>query len=127
MGAGEWVYREDLATRPSEEHLQCLQVELQGNCYAPMKHNGPPSKMELRRQELVEKGMIENSPGILDAKDPWVWESNLTEYKIVFESDPNKYRERVRKIMSDRTIHLIGDSLTRQWYRQIMCEFIHVH
>ena len=33
--AGTWTYRPDLVVFPSEEHLKCLDREVQGNCHDP--------------------------------------------------------------------------------------------
>jgi hypothetical protein len=75
--------------------------------------------------------MIWNSPGILDASDPWMWHSDLEEYKMVPYGKNNQdiYRERIRKLLlhpEGRTIYFVGDSLTRQWQHSMKCEIIHV-
>lgn len=126
--AGEWVYKPEQATRPSREHLQCLNGEVKGNCHDPNYWKQPlvgkaKTSAEDRHKNLNK---INNSPGMLAANDTWVWESSISHYKIVSEQNPDSYRERVRKILSDRKIFLVGDSLTRQWYQTMICELVHV-
>jgi len=76
IAAGQWVYHPEQAKHPSTQHLQCLNQERQGNCHnMATKHARP-------KQGLINathKGHIENSPGMFQAMDPYVWESNLTE------------------------------------------------
>ena len=72
--------------------------------------------------------MIMDSPGILNASDPWVWESDLEPYKVLPADDRDEYISRVRKIFGGKhppTIFFVGDSLTRQWHRAVSCELEH--
>ncbi len=123
--AGAWVYRPDKALRPSAEHLQCLDQELQGNCHDPDAWKNTTLKHKLVRHENMEKKAIANSPGILAAKDPWFWQSNHP-LMAVLDAEDKDYERKVRTALQNSTIYLVGDSLTRQWSQVMRCELIHV-
>jgi hypothetical protein len=126
--AGQWVYEPSQTFASSPEYLQCLDQELQGNCHDPSaweKTNFEPAK--LRHQSLL-KNAVHNSPGILKGSDPWAWQSNLSNYKVVTYNnhEHEQYRKRISTILSNRTIYLVGDSLTRQWGQTMRCEIMHI-
>lgn len=77
--AGEWIKKSDAAAnlhRPSPEHLQCLDREYQGNCHDPEKHRNVTT-------DAGYEHTIFNSPGIMDANDPWVWRSDNPLYQVM--------------------------------------------
>lgn len=115
--AGEWINRPYQNKQPSYEHLQCLKQEVQGNCYEPDKY-----PKGLRDKHIVRA----NSPGILSAADQLVWESDISEYKVISENSIDAYKERINKLLNNRRIYFIGDSITRQWYKTMFCELVHV-
>ena len=123
--AGAWVYRPDKALRPSAEHLQCLDQEMQGNCHDPDAWKKTTLKYKLIRHENMEKKALANSPGILAAKDPWSWQSNHP-LMAVLDAEDKDYERMVRTALQNSTIYLVGDSLTRQWSQVMRCELIHV-
>lgn len=123
--AGAWVYRPDKELRPSAEHLQCLDQELQGNCHDLDAWKKTTSLPKLARHKSMEKKAIANSPGILAAKDPWVWQSNHS-LMAVLDAEGKDFEGMVRTALNNSTIYLVGDSLTRQWSQVIRCELIHV-
>jgi hypothetical protein len=115
--AGRWEYQpketihESTKSYYSAEHLQCLDREVQGNCH----HS---SGMRVKR---MKRGTIENSPGILNASDPWIWVSEDPAYKVIEDNIGL-----IRSVVANRTIYLIGDSVTRQWMQEMICEYTHV-
>ena len=126
--AGNWTYRPDLRLVLSREHLQCLDQERQGNCHDPdaWKHSDDVAKKS--RHESMMKQAVLNSPGILNASDPWVWTSNLEPYKVLPIDNKDEYISRVRRLFlpNPMRIFFVGDSLTRQWQHAIKCELEHV-
>jgi hypothetical protein len=128
MLPGRWVNDPNRSIHYSTEHLQCLDQERQGNCHDPDAWKNTDDKAKLSRHEALLKNYIKNSPGILNASDPWVWESNLTSYKVLYyqRQNPDEYRRQVLNLWKDRTIFLVGDSLTRQWSQVLRCELIHL-
>lgn len=130
--AGTWTYRPDLVVFPSEEHLICLDREVQGNCHDPSSWvNASDGSPKLSRHKSILKNMVGNSPGILNASDPWMWHSDLEQYQTVpyGKNNQDEYRERIRKLLlhpEGRTIYFVGDSLTRQWQHSMKCEIVHV-
>jgi hypothetical protein len=125
---GKWVNAPERAIPYTSEHLKCLSIERQGNCHDPdawKKTKDPTAKT---RHNAILTDSVRNSPGILNASDPWVWESNLTLYKVVnyHRQHPEKYIQAFRKLWESTTVYLVGDSLTRQWSRVLLCELIHL-
>ncbi|KAL7527462.1 hypothetical protein ACHAWF_002190, partial [Thalassiosira exigua] len=125
--AGSWVMRPDLAMNPSVEHIHCLEEEDEGNCH-DLEDDGKLRSIKQRRYKAVTSKKILNSPSVVNASDPWVWESDLEEYRLMpyYRTNQDEYRERIRELLHDRTIYLVGDSLTRQWHQTMKCELIHV-
>lgn len=113
--AGQWIYQPDQVQPPSHSYLKCLNQERHGNC-----HNSPTISAKQPRKRAVLNGFVHNSPGMFTGMDPYMWESNLTDYKI--SSDYNS----VQKLIKNRKFFLIGDSLTRQWRQSLLCEFQHL-
>jgi hypothetical protein len=66
----------------------------------------------------MKKGDVKNSPGILKGYDPYMWESHDEAYKVL-PQDIGVYHQ-VLKALENRTIFLIGDSLTRQWVSAVL-------
>ncbi|KAL7529940.1 hypothetical protein ACHAWF_003172 [Thalassiosira exigua] len=128
--AGSWTMRPDLAVIPSAEHLQCLDEELEGNCHdlEASKNANDVTKQKLNRYNSMVSNKLQNSPGIMNSSDPWVWQSDLEEYRTVpfYKTNQDEYKERIRKLFENRTMYFIGDSLTRQWQHSIKCELVHV-
>jgi hypothetical protein len=125
---GQWVNDPERAIHYTSEHLKCLDMERQGNCHDPDAWNKTDDAAKKTRHNSILKDSIRNSPGILNASDPWVWESNLTLYKVVHyhRQHPEKYIQAIRELWKNRTVYLVGDSLTRQWSRVLLCELIHL-
>ena len=126
--AGQWVNKPEQAFVPGQKHLQCLDQERQGNCHDPdlwMKTNDPA---RLSRHNSLLKGAVSNSPGILNASDPWVWQSNVPRYEVIpyNKGEHEQYRKQTSAVLSNRTIFLVGDSLTRQWSQVMRCEIMDV-
>ena len=123
--AGRWMCRPDQALHPSREHLMCLDTtERQGNCNNDTANRLSKDKARKSRLVAMEKDAVINSPGILTANDPWVWESNIEEYKILSYDDMQK--KEIQQLLGRKKVHMIGDSLTRQWAHTMGCEFEHV-
>ncbi|GAX14133.1 hypothetical protein FisN_8Hh028 [Fistulifera solaris] len=123
--AGRWVHRPHQALQYSTAHLQCLDQERQGNCHDPDAWKYSNDKAKQSRHRAILKQAVANSPGILNASDPWVWESDYGPYQVL-PYDAAIYKERVRKLLHNRTIYLIGDSVTRQWAQVLRCELMHI-
>ena len=81
--AGTWIYQPDLVVRPSEEHLVCLDRERQGNCHDLNSWINTTDGQKLARHNSILNNAVRNSPGILNGSDPWVWYSDLKQYKTV--------------------------------------------
>jgi len=115
--AGEWVYKPGIqAIHPSKEHLMCLDRERQGNCHDADAWTKSNDTAKQSRHNSVIANAIINSPGILSANDPWVWESNLPQYQeLSNHSGPDLYKKQVHKAVRGRKLYLVGYSLTRQW------------
>lgn len=124
--AGQWVRRPDWTYVPSPNHLQCLDLERQGNCHDPNAWKMTTDKAKMSRHIALVHNAVINSPGILNASDPFVWQSNLPEYNVIPWVRRQEYRQRIGAILSNRTIYLVGDSLTRQWSQAIRCEIMHI-
>ena len=126
--AGSWIHQPGSRRVLSEEHLRCLDQERQGNCHDPdaWKHTEDPAKLS-RHTSMLKKALL-NSPGILNASDPWVWTSDLEQYKALPMDNRGDYISRVRKLFGGGavTIFFVGDSLTRQWSHAMKCELEHV-
>lgn len=122
--AGRWVYRPEEALHPSPEHLVCLDLEKQGNCNNDTANELSDEKPRKSRLESQAKGAVINSPGILEANDPWIWESDIDEYKILSYSQ--MHQPEIQQMIRGRKFYLLGDSLTRQWAHSMRCEFQHV-
>jgi len=126
--AGEWVYKPGIqAIHPSKEHLMCLDRERQGNCHDADAWTKSNDTAKQSRHNSVIANAIINSPGILAANDPWVWESNVPQYQVLsYHSGPELYKKQVHKAVRGRKLYLVGDSLTRQWSQAMRCELQHV-
>ena len=126
--AGQWIYEPSQAFVSSPEYLQCLDQELQGNCHDPSSWEKTDFKPAKSRHNLMLKNAVQNSQGILNGSDPWAWQSNLSNYKVVAYNnhEHEQYRKRISTILSNRTIYLVGDSLTRQWGQTMRCEIMHI-
>lgn len=125
--AGEWVYKPGIqAIHPSQDHLMCLDQERQGNCHDEDAWKKTNDTAKHTRHNSMMKNAIENSPGILSANDPWVWQSQLPQYRVLSNEDPAKYKKQVQEATRNSKFYLVGDSLTRQWAQAMKCEFIHV-
>jgi hypothetical protein len=111
---------EETKSHYTEAHLECLAVEHQGNCYNHSALVEKEGKINLRLNSM-RAGTLQNSPGILNASDQWVWVSEDPAYKVIDYDD----KDLLRSVVENRTIYLIGDSLTRQWAHQMRCEFAH--
>jgi hypothetical protein len=123
--AGRWVCRPEEALHPSPEHLTCLDMtERQGNCNSDTANRLSKDKARKSRVKSMELNAVINSPGILNANDPWVWESDIEEYKIL--SYAEMQRKEIRQLLGRKKIYMIGDSLTREWSHAMGCEFEHV-
>jgi len=127
--AGSWVYKPEERMVLSEAHLRCLDQERQGNCHDPdaWKHTNDTAKQS--RYNSILKNAVRNSPGILNASDPWVWKSTAEAYRVMDHHDMNAYRLRVRKLFASPAatrIYFVGGSLTRQWQHVMKCELEHV-
>lgn len=126
---GAWVNDPERSMHYTFDHLQCLDQERQGNCHDSNAWQNTTENPKIARRDALLLKSIQNSPGILNASDPWVWESNISWYKVIdyHRRNPQEYQERLRKILENgRKIYLIGDSLTRQWAQTMRCEFMHV-
>jgi hypothetical protein len=110
----------ETTSRYTEAHLECLAVEHQGNCYDPSVLAHKEGKINLRLNGM-RAGTLQNSPGVLNASDHWVWVSEDPAYKTIDYND----KDLIRDVVQNRNIYLIGDSLTRQWSHQMRCEFAH--
>lgn len=116
--AGTWVEKPNQPII-SPEHLHCLDREFQGNCHSV--------ESNLKRNSTAEyRHTIFNSPGILAANDQFTWQSNHPIYDVMPNNNLEEYRARLNDVLKSRTIFLIGDSLTRQWYQTMKCELMHV-
>jgi len=126
--AGSWIHHPSSRMVLSEEHLRCLDQERQGNCHDPdaWKHTNDTAKHS-RHKSMLKEAVL-NSPGILNASDPWVWTSDLEQYKALPMDNRGEYISRVRKLFGGEpvTIFFVGDSLTRQWSHAMKCELEHV-
>lgn len=126
--AGSWVYRPAERIVLSAAHLQCLDGERQGNCHDPnaWKYTNDTAKLS-RHKSLLANG-VRNSPGILNASDPWVWESSSEPYRVMDRRDVERYRARIQQLFAapSTRVFLVGDSLTRQWQHAMKCELEHV-
>ncbi|GAX11942.1 hypothetical protein FisN_8Lh028 [Fistulifera solaris] len=123
--AGRWVNRPNQALQYSAEHLQCLDLERQGNCHDPDAWKYSNDKAKQSRHRAILKQAVANSPGILNASDPWVWESDSFPYQVL-PYHVEEYKQRVRRLLHNRTIYLVGDSVTRQWAQVLRCELLHI-
>lgn len=126
LAAGQWIERPSQAVHYTQEHLQCLDRERQGNCHDPDAWKTSNDTAKQSRHRAILKNAVANSPGILNASDPWVWESNYSVYQVIPYDDPEAYRHRVRRLLKNRTIYLVGDSVTRQWAQTLRCELEHL-
>ena len=126
--AGEWVYQPNHVSVLFQKHLQCLDRERQGNCHDPTSWERTNDTAKISRHNSLLKNAVSNSVGILDASDPWVWQSNLSNYKVISynRDETNRCCERIRTILLNRKIFLIGDSLTRQWGQVMRCEIMNI-
>lgn len=126
--AGRWVYRPEEQRQymhMSAEHLQCLDQERQGNCHDEDAWKKSNDTAKRSRPGAISKNAVRNSIGILSGQDPWVWESNISMYQTL--PMDNNYSSTVNALLgSNRSIWLVGDSLTRQWAQVMRCEFVHV-
>ncbi|KAL7562835.1 hypothetical protein ACA910_002454 [Epithemia clementina (nom. ined.)] len=121
--AGKWIKKPEHAIKYSKEHLACLDAERQGNCHDPESWMNTTDNARFHRYESIKANAILNSAGILNASDPWVWESGHTAYKVIPYESADFYKKRIRKLFANgRKIYLIGDSLTRQWTQVLRCE-----
>jgi hypothetical protein len=117
--AGRWVYQpkktihESTKSFYSAQHLQCLDTERQGNCY----HS---SGMRAIRMN-TDPGAIQNSDGVLNASDPWIWVSEDPAYKVIEDNIGL-----IRSVVVNRTLYIVGDSLSRQWMQEMRCEYAHL-
>ena len=124
--AGKWVYSQSGSVRPSKDHLLCLDQERQENCHDEDAWKKSNDTAKLSRRNAMKEKAVQNSPGILSADDPWIWESKHLQYRALAFDDRNLYIKQVGKALRDRVIYLVGDSLTRQWAQVMRCELIHV-
>lgn len=124
LAAGRWVERPSQAVRYTQLHLQCLDLERQGNCHDPDAWKTSNDKAKQSRHRAILKNAVANSPGILNASDPWVWESDFFPYQAIPYDD--QYKQRIRRLLHNRTIYLVGDSVTRQWAQVLRCELVHL-
>lgn len=126
LAAGQWVKRPAQSVHYTPEHLQCLDRERQGNCHDPDAWKTSNDTAKQSRHRAILKNAVANSPGILNASDPWVWESNYSAYQVLPYDDPVLYKQRIRRLLTNRTIYLVGDSVTRQWAQVLRCELVHL-
>jgi hypothetical protein len=126
MQAGRWVHRPEEALHPSPKHLKCLDKELQGNCHDEKANLLSKLQPRQSRVENMKKGAVVNSPGILAANDPWVWESDIEEYKVMSYELLHHPDTGNVLFANNRTIYLLGDSLTRQWTQSLVCDAQHL-
>jgi len=125
--AGEWLYKPGIqAIHPSPDHLICLDQESQGNCHDEDAWKITNDKAKLTRHNSITRNAISNSPGILSANDPWVWQSHLPQYQVLSNEDTVLYKKQLGEVLQNRKIYLVGDSLTRQWSQVMRCELVHV-
>jgi hypothetical protein len=118
LAAGNWVCDKSSSQHNlSHAHLQCLNMELQGNCYNYTFNLVGPKQSRIASLNM---GSILNSADILQGRDSCKWESTLEEYKALGHNP--KF---IRQLVEGRKIFLIGDSLTRQWTQLMHCEFVH--
>ncbi|KAL3924737.1 MAG: hypothetical protein SGILL_000864 [Bacillariaceae sp.] len=120
MQAGQWTYRPEHADHPTQEHLRCLSAEVQGNCHHSKWIKDQKSRQ--RRHDKMQTGQIVNSEGILHANDPWVWESDREAYKVLPFCLLHNAETADILFANNRTIYLLGDSLTRQWWQSMRCD-----
>jgi hypothetical protein len=121
--AGRWVYRPSEALRYSAAHLKCLAPEANGNCWEDTSYMPKKTRNKKRaRYDAVQKGIVANSPGILNASDPYVWVSEDPAYRVANAADTAL----IRRLVKGRRFFLIGDSLTREWFYTLRCEFEHI-
>jgi hypothetical protein len=124
LSAGNWEYNADLS-RHSNAELQCLSdlEPNQGHCNANANLEGARLR-RLNHSELV------NSPGMFDSHDPYFWTSNSDLHQVLSLGDDDivqqSNKDRLKVEMLNRTVYLIGDSLTRQWTASLQCELMHV-
>ena len=116
--AGNWVRSQGDDQRLSEEHLACLAEERQGNCHDARANEKHPDATS--RAKAASMHGILNSPEILEGWDPWVWQSRLRPYRAF---GGGHHAE--RRLLNATHLVLIGDSLTRQWHRAMLCELEH--
>ena len=96
--AGKWVYKPGIqAIHPSPDHLICLDQERQGNCHDEDAWKKSNDTAKQTRHNSLIKCYVANSPGILAANDPWVWQSELLQYRVLSNEDPDLYKKKVRK------------------------------
>ena len=128
QAAGKWLKSPNESMYYSPEHLLCLDQERQGNCHDPDSWKKSNDTARQSRHSSILKKAVVNSPGILAANDPWVWKSNISAYETIPFSRENStlYKKRMQRILSSKRIHMIGDSLTRQWRQSMYCELVHI-
>lgn len=118
--AGRWVKKNaSLAKRSPPELLQCLSKERQGVCH----NDGKNTTADKSRINLLEKGAINNSPGILNGYDSYVWESNDEAYAVF---PPGNGTSELRQALEGRNLIIVGDSLNRQWAQALRCDLQHM-
>jgi hypothetical protein len=122
LAAGRWVYQPNGGRRYSGAHLKCLAVAIYANCWDTSSIPKKNQKGNRPRYDALQKGYIANSPGILNASDPYVWVSEDPAYRVINVAE----KALIRRLVKGRRFFLIGDSLTNEWFHTLRCEFEHV-
>ena len=128
--AGKWIFPERgkafdwLQTKHSANHLKCLDQEFQGNCHAD--GNGSAKEANSSRHKFMAKlgSAILNSPSILQGRNVYSWRPRVPHPAL--NVSLNDLKARVKSFQSTGgRIHLIGDSLSRQFFKTLACMLSH--
>ena len=126
--AGQWVNKPEQAFFLSQKYLQCLDQERNGNYYNPNLWLKTDDPAKLTKHSLLLKNAVSNSSGIFNASDSWLWQPNVPGYEMICysKSEHKQYCTQISTVLSNRTIFLVGGSLTRQWGQAMRCKIIYV-
>jgi hypothetical protein len=121
--------------------MECLDNERHGNCHNETANLLSHEEAKWSRPDLIRHhhSSIRNSAEILEGYDRFVWVSDHDEYRTASRTTNFNYLGgddgdfddvpffRMRTLIKNRTIYLVGDSVLRQWAGVLHYKCIHVH
>ena len=146
--AGEWIHQDEVATRypqnfstsdaesffvntekrrTMQHYLRCLNKEVQGHCHQrPLSGTNfsrpGPSRQKFHKDYGKDRCCIDNSPGILNATDPYVWKPRHPDLYGILDYSILDDAQIINKVLRRSKIFMLGDSVMRQWHQSMFCE-----